>query len=62
MRELNTFLLGQIASDVREIKQKIEDSLTWAQRIGIILALWAGAVGINLSPDKLGEVLARLIK
>jgi len=58
----NTYLLGQIAADVREIKDKLEASLTWAQRIAIVLALWISGVGINIAPDKLGDILAKLIR
>lgn len=62
MSEWNTYLLGQIASDVREIKDKIELTLTWGQRLVILLMLWVSGVGINVAPDKLGDILAKLIR
>lgn len=69
MSELNSYLLGQIAkevsetrSDVRSIKSRLEDMVTWSQRLGLLLVLWTTATALNVAPDKAGEIAAALLK
>jgi hypothetical protein len=69
MSELHSYLLGQIAkevsetrSDVRSIKSRLEDMVTWSQRLGLLLVLWGTATVLNVAPDKAGEIAAALLK
>ena len=66
---LSDYLLGEILSrtrslesDIREIKAKLGELTTWSQRASLLAALWAVAVGINFAPEKVGEMLAALLK
>lgn len=61
--------LHSIASEQREqggrIKQlteKVDDALTWAQRLVLLGITILGALGINWSPEKVGEALAAALK
>jgi|CXWL01.1.fsa_nt_gi hypothetical protein len=69
MTPLSEYLLGQmmqsmrsLESDVSEIKRKLDDILTWAQRLALLAGLWVGAIGLNLDPDKIGQIVATLVK
>ena len=44
---------------------KVDEALTWAQRLvllGLAMLAMLGAMGLNYSPDKIGEALAAAIK
>ena len=69
MSERQSYLLGQIGSEVSEIrsdikslKSRLEELTTWLQRIALLIVLWAGAVLTNIAPDKAGEIVATLLK
>ena len=69
MSEWQSYLLGQIGSEVSEIrsdikslKSRVAESTTWLQRIALLIVLWAGAVLTNIAPDKAGEIVATLLK
>jgi len=69
MSEWQSYLLGQIGSEVSEIrsdikslKSRLEELTTWLQRIALLIVLWAGAVLTNIAPDKAGEIVATLLK
>lgn len=69
MSEWQSYLLGQIGSevseirsDVRSIKQRLEELLTWLQRLGLLAALWTVGIAANIAPDKTGEWVAAALK
>lgn len=69
MSEWQSYLLGQISreqseikSDIRSIKERLEDLITWSQRLALLVGLWAAAVMMNVAPDKAGEVAAAMLK
>jgi hypothetical protein len=76
MSQLSDYLLGQIqhklhsiASEQEEISEKldsiaekIDETLSWAQRLIWLGLAILGTMGLNWSPDKLGEVLATALR
>lgn len=69
MSEWQSYLLGQMSSDLSEIKSdvhalkaKVETVTSWLQRIALLIVLWGGAIVTNVAPDKAGEILATLLK
>ncbi len=68
-RDLLDYRLGQIQqsvksleSDVSDLKDKADELITWLQRLALLAGLWAGAIGLNLDPDKIGATLAQILK
>ena len=76
MSEWQSYLLGQIAheqkeasnkldhisSDIDTLTGKVDEALTWAQRLVWMGLSLLGAVGLNWSPDKIGELLAAIMR
>lgn len=62
MSEWLSFQIGQIASDVAEIKRKLEELTTLGHRLAVLALLWVTAVGINLAPEEVGRRLAAVLK
>jgi len=76
MSQLTDYLLGQmqhklssIESGQRETHEKLEDltqkvdsALSWAQRLVLLCLSILGALGLNYSPDKVGEALAAALR
>lgn len=61
MSDWHTYLLTQIASDVREIKKRLEDITTVGQRIGLLIVLWAAAVVTNADPSEVAKLIGAVI-
>ncbi|CAB4146601.1 hypothetical protein UFOVP1157_53 [uncultured Caudovirales phage] len=73
---LQQYVTMQIAQDVREIKEvqrvqadhldEVQSSLqeltSWAQRLALLAVLWGFAVGLNIAPEKLAELVGMLLK
>jgi hypothetical protein len=76
MSQLTDYLLGQalqklhsIESEQREsgekldtLTERVDEALSWAQRLVLLGLSILGAMGLNYSPDKLGEVLAAALR
>ena len=76
MNGLLQYLIGQMQHDVHSIKSeqrainakldavitRLDEALTWAQRLALMVLALLGAVGLNLSPDKAGEAIAAALK
>jgi hypothetical protein len=76
MSELDTYLLGQALQTMQSVKSEqreqseqikqlstdVKEAISWAQRLILLAATWAAAIGINLSPDKAGETLAAFLR
>lgn len=69
MSEWQSYLLGQIGnevseirSDVRSIKQRIEELTTWLQRLGLLAALWTAGIASNFAPETVGKYIAAALK
>ncbi len=61
--------LNSLAAEQREnaekldsIQEKIDEALTWGQRLIWLGMALSAAVGLNVWPDKLGEVLAQALR
>lgn len=76
MSNLSEYLLGQIVQtmhslqseqheqneQIKHLAEKVDEALTWAQRLvwlGLALVM---AVGLNYNPEKLAELIASLLK
>ena len=76
MSQLTDYLLGQMQHKLQSIEsaqhdtsqklealtEKLDEALTWAQRLVLLGLSLLGAMGLNYSPDKIGEALAALLK
>lgn len=76
MSQLTDYLLGQIAQklnsveseqheqrdQIKHLAEKVDEALTWAQRIVWLGMALVAAVAINYSPDEVAKVLASLLK
>lgn len=76
MSQLSDYLLGQALHKLNSIEskqdehsekldtltEKVDEALTWAQRLVLLGLSLLGAMGLNYSPDKIGEALAAALK
>ena len=76
MSELDTYLHGQTLHKLSSIESaqietndkldtltaKVDSALSWAQRLVLLGLSILGALGLNYSPDKLGEALAAALR
>lgn len=76
MSELDTYLHGQTLHKLHSIEsaqtetndkldtltEKVDSALSWAQRLVLLGLSILGALGLNYSPDKLGEALAAALR
>lgn len=76
MSELSDYLIGQMQHKLHSIEskqdeqgekietltEKMDEALTWAQRLVLLGLSLLGAMGLNYSPDKLGEALAAALR
>lgn len=53
---------SEIDDKLEKITEKLDEALTWAQRLVLLGLSLLGAMGLNYSPDKLGEALAQALK
>lgn len=64
-----TQMLRSLSSEQREINRRldqltrrVEEALSWAQRLILLGLAWLSAMGLNWSPEKIGEALAGALK
>lgn len=76
MSQLSDYLLGQTLHKLQSIEsaqeehsekiesltEKVDEALTWAQRLIWLGLAILGTAGLNWSPDKIGEALASALK
>jgi len=76
MSELSDYLAGQMLHKLSSIEskqddqdekiesltEKVDEALTWAQRLVLLSLSLLGAMGLNYSPDKIGEALSAALK
>ena len=76
MSELSDYLIGQMQHKLHSIEskqdeqgekietltEKVDEALTWAQRLVLLGLSLLGAMGLNYSPDRIGEALAAALK
>jgi p-aminobenzoyl-glutamate transporter AbgT len=76
MSQLTDYLIGQVLQkmqsleseqhkqkdQIKHLAEKVDEALTWAQRLVWLGLALVGAIGINYSPEKVAEVLASLLK
>jgi hypothetical protein len=76
MTQLSDYLLGQTLHKLQSIEsaqeehsekietltEKVDEALTWAQRIIWLGLSILGTAALNWSPDKIGEALAAALK
>ena len=76
MSSLEEYLLGQLVQTTRSIEsaqsetndkiesltEKVDEALTWAQRLIWLGLAILGTAGLNWSPDKVGEVIAAALR
>lgn len=76
MSELSNYIAGQTlhklslieskqdehSEKLDNLTEKINETLTWAQRLVLLGLSLLGAMGLNYSPDKIGETLATVLK
>lgn len=76
MSQLSDYLLGQvqhrlhsiesgqedISEKIEALTEKVDEALTWAQRLIWLGLAILGTLGLNWSPEKLGEVLATALR
>ena len=47
---------------LKQVHAALIELTTWAQRLAVLSCLWAAAVGLNIAPDRVAELLAALLK
>lgn len=76
MSQLSDYLLGQVLHKLNSIEseqqehgekiesltEKVNEALTWAQRLALMALALICSVGLNLSPEKAGEAVAQILK
>lgn len=60
MRQSQSLESGQrrLARKVDKLTEEVEEAISWGQRIILLWATWLAAIGLNISPEKAGELLA----
>lgn len=48
--------------DIKTIRTQLDQIRAWGMRLGILVALWAAALGSHLTREQSSELLAALIK
>lgn len=57
--------LDDHSEKIETLTERVDEALTWAQRLvllGLSLMGAMGAMGLNYSPDKIGEALSAALK
>lgn len=45
-----------------QIEERVTTLETWGVRAAVLVALWAGGIGINVAPEQLASLLATALK
>jgi p-aminobenzoyl-glutamate transporter AbgT len=64
LHKLHSIESAQSETDkkIDTLTEKVDEALTWAQRLVLLGLSLLGAMGLNYSPDKIGETLATVLK
>lgn len=64
LHKLNSIESAQSETDekIETLTEKVDEALTWAQRLVLLGLSILGAMGLNYSPDKIGETVATVLK
>ena len=62
MNNWHSFTLMQIARDVSEIKSRMTEVVTWAQRLALLAMLWGAGLVTNISAEDKGQIIGAVIK
>jgi hypothetical protein len=76
MAQLTDYLLGQMQQTLHsiesaqhdhsekldELTDKVEEARSWAQRLVMLALGLLAALGLNASPDKIGEAVAQFLR
>lgn len=54
--------VDQYGDRLDRVRKALEELTTWAQRLAVLACLWGGAVGINLAPDRVAELIGAFLK
>lgn len=49
-------------SKLEALTAKVDEALSWAQRLVLLGLALLGAIGLNLDPDRIGQIVAHLLK
>lgn len=47
---------------IEKLTERVDEALTWAQRLVLLGLAIIGALGLNYSPDKIGEAIASFLR
>ena len=47
---------------IEKLTERVDEALTWAQRLVLLGLAIIGALGLNHSPDRIGEAIASFLR
>jgi hypothetical protein len=47
---------------IEKLTKKVDEALTWAQRLVLLGMAIIGALGLNYSPERIGEAVASVLR
>lgn len=53
---------AKLAGEVRALRRRIESAFTWAQRVALLVVLWTGALGVNVDPARMADLVLEVLR